>query len=114
MLFTEKIKYNKDFTFLFKRGRTVVGNTCVVYFRKNNSPYNRIGISSSKKIGNAVKRNRARRVIRAAYYECESLFPIGYSMIIVARQASTVVKSGVIKKFLINRVIPEMNKPENK
>ena len=89
MLFTEKIKRNKEFVFLYKKGQTVIGRACVVYFKKNNTPYNKIGLSSSKKIGNAVKRNRARRVIIAAYRECESLFPIGYSMIIVARQAAT-------------------------
>jgi len=110
MLFTEIIDRNKDFLFLYKKGQTVVTKAVVVYFRKNNKPYNRLGITSSKKIGNAVKRNRARRVIRAAYRDCENLFPIGYDLIFVARAVATEVKSYTIKKIFKEKVIPEINK----
>ena len=110
MLFSQIIDKNKDFLFLYKRGQTVVTKAVVVYFKKTNRPYNRIGITSSKKIGNAVKRNRARRVIRAAYRECEEIFPIGYDLIFVARGAATGVKSYSIKKMLKEKVIPEINK----
>lgn len=114
MLFTKKINSNRDFVFLFKKGQSIVGKSVVIYYKKNNSPYNRIGIASSKKIGNAVKRNRARRVIRAAYYECEKLFPIGYNIIIVARHSATFVKSTSIKNFFIEKVIPKMCEIEKK
>lgn len=109
MLFTETIDSNRDFLFLYKKGKSIITKAVVVYFRKNNKPYNRLGITSSKKIGNAVKRNRARRVIRAAYRENEDKFPIGYDIIIVARAASTVVKSYTIKKIFKEKVIPEIN-----
>ena len=52
----------------------------------------RIGITSGKKIGKAVKRNRARRVIRAAYYQLNSRVKGGFDIVFVARTKTTEVK----------------------
>ncbi len=110
MLFTCRIKQNKLFSALYRKGTSIVGKACVVYFRKNGKPFNRMGVASSKKIGNAVKRNRARRVIRAAYRLSEKDFPIGYDFIFVARTAACSVKSGTILAFFKKSVIPAVNK----
>ena len=91
---------NKDFIRLYKRGRNVVTPVFVLYFNKNNLPYNRIGITTSKKIGNAVNRNRARRVIKAAINNCYPMFPNGYDFVFVARVRSTKEKSTVVEKYL--------------
>lgn len=114
MKYTKKINSNKDFVTLYKKGKFVSGKNCVVYFRKNNKKINRLGISTSKKIGNAVERSRARRVIRAAYCENEQNFPIGYDIIITARQGTTQCKSYHISSFLKNKVIPLMVKESEK
>ena len=108
MLFTKTIDSNRDFLYLYKRGKSIVTKAVVVYYRKNNTPFNRIGITSAKKIGNAVERNRARRIIRAAYREIEDRFPIGYDMIIVARRAAVEMKSYNVKKIFKEKVIPEL------
>lgn len=110
MLFTLTINENKNFLFLYKKGQTCVGKAVAVYYKKNNRPYNRLGITASKKIGNAVKRNRAKRVIRAAYSDVELTLPIGFDIVIVARAAATGVKSYNIKKFLRDRLLPELGK----
>lgn len=55
---------------------------------------NRVGISASKKIGGAVERNRAKRVIRESYRQLDKEYGIkrGYIIVIAARERSTVVK----------------------
>ncbi len=57
---------NQDFVRAYKRGKSFVHPHVVLYVNKNRKQGTRIGITASKKIGNAVTRNRARRVIRHA------------------------------------------------
>ena len=102
----EIIKENKVFVRLYKRGKYIAGKTVVVYFRKNGTTENRVGITTTKKVGNSVKRSRARRVIRAAYDSLRDKFPKGYDYIFVARQAAAEVKSYQIATFFEKRAIP--------
>ena len=75
MVYTEILNKNKDFLNLYKKGRSVVSKAVVIYVKPNGLSYNRFGITAGKKVGNAVMRNRAKRIIRQAYYENEILFP---------------------------------------
>lgn len=111
MLYTVKLNNNKDFVRLYGKGAFVSCGMCAVYYRKNGKKINRIGISSGKKIGNAVMRNRARRVIRQAYRENEEKFPAGYDIVVSARKGSTDCKSYHISKFFKSKVIPAMKDP---
>ena len=60
------LKLNADFRRAYARGRSFANPALVTYVVKNRAGLCRIGITTGKKIGNAVERNRARRVIRAA------------------------------------------------
>ncbi len=60
------VNKNKEFVRAYRRGQSYVGNLVVLYVIKNRYGFTRFGITSSKKIGNAVKRNRARRLLRAS------------------------------------------------
>lgn len=59
---------------------------------------NRVGITVSKKIGHAVQRNRAKRIIREAYWALEKNDQVkkGYLVVIVARDGIQTAKSGDI------------------
>lgn len=110
MLFTISLTENKHFLNLYKRGRTIGSASCIFYYLPNKLPFNRLGITTSKKVGNAVCRNRARRVIRAAYQKNEINFPIGFDIVIVAKEQACQVKSDVISDFFKIKVIKELNK----
>ena len=60
---------NSDFARAYKRGKSYVHHHVVLYVNKNRVGHTRVGITASKKIGGAVQRNRARRVIRHALYQ---------------------------------------------
>lgn len=47
--------------------------------------YTRFGITAGKKVGGAVERNRAKRILRAAYRKNELILPIGYDIVAIAR-----------------------------
>lgn len=78
----------------------------VVYYLKNKLGYHRIGVTTSKKIGNAVKRNRARRVIKEAFrYLCKENILLsqpnqGYDIVFVARSKTTKVKMQTVKEAM--------------
>ena len=55
---------NYEFRRVYARGKSAVRPSLVAYCMKRGGAAPRIGITASKKIGNAVKRNRARRLQR--------------------------------------------------
>ena len=114
MIYTIKMKENKEFLNLFKRGNYVCGRACVVYYRKNGTSQNKLGISTGKKTGNAVIRSRCRRIIRQAYRENEQLIPRGYNIVVVSRAGCGDVKSTDISRFFRTKLIPAMNDPNPK
>ncbi len=86
------LKENKDFRRLYYRGKSAASPCLVTYVMKNRSGRVRVGITSGKKIGKAVQRNRARRVIRAAFSELEGRIASGCDIVFVARTKTTEVK----------------------
>ena len=79
------LKKNHEFRRLYRKGASAVAGSMVLYCRKNRLGHNRLGITVSVKLGNAVKRNRARRRIRALYRTHEAGLAAGYDIVIVAR-----------------------------
>jgi ribonuclease P protein component len=96
---------NKDFLAAYKRGRYMTCREIAVYYRKNGLRSNRFGVTTGKKVGNAVVRSRCRRIIRRAYYENERLFPKGYDIVIAARPGCGDAKSTALSAFIRNKVI---------
>ena len=96
------INENRDFKRIYARGKARVSPVLVTYVCKNRGSRMRVGITASKKIGNAVKRNRSRRVIRAAL---QALLPQmdpgrNVDIIFVARGKTPYVKSTAVQKVM--------------
>ncbi|MBR3447221.1 MAG: ribonuclease P protein component [Oscillospiraceae bacterium] len=85
MLFTETLNQNANFQRLYRSGAFCSLGSALIYVKPNGLPCNRLGITAGKKIGNAVRRNRAKRIIRAAYSAAELKLPIGLDIVVVAR-----------------------------
>ena len=82
------IKENKDFRRVYMRGSSYASGILVTYVIRNRSKITRIGITTGKKIGKAVLRNRSRRIIREAFREISDDVKTGYDIVIVARPAA--------------------------
>lgn len=95
----ETLRENKDFRTLYYRGRSQVHPALVVYARKNRLGYPRVGITTGRKLGKAVQRNRCRRVIRAAF---APLYPAvgGYDVVFVARGRLLTMKSTQLRPIM--------------
>ena len=81
----QTLTLNKEFKRAYYRGRSFATPVLVVYALKNRSGENRLGLTATKKVGKAVKRNRARRVMREACYLIEQELAQGYDFFLVAR-----------------------------
>ncbi|ALS77170.1 MULTISPECIES: ribonuclease P protein component [Planococcus] len=86
----QRIKKNKEFQQIFKKGKSFANRQFIVYVLKSEQPEFRIGLSVSKKVGNAVVRNRVKRYIRQTFLELkDELLPNADYIIIARPQAAT-------------------------
>lgn len=79
------LNQNKDFRALYYRGRSQVSPFLVTYVRKNRFGFCRVGITTGKKVGKAVERNRCRRLIREAYRLLAPQIQGNWDIVFVAR-----------------------------
>lgn len=63
-----RVKKNEDFQSIIKEKRSVANKKFVIYYKPNNT-HLRVGISVSKKLGNAVVRNKTKRQVRMMIQE---------------------------------------------
>ena len=106
------IRENHLYQKTYRQGKRYVGKFVAVYVLRdlaarrlqNENPQklyvNRLGISVSKKVGGAVQRNRAKRIIRAGYRPIAPLLKTGSLIVISARTEIAGRKSTEIEKEL--------------
>ena len=82
----ESLKKNKDFTKVYRKGKSKANKYLVMYYLENNLTYNRVGISVSKKVGNSVVRHRLTRLIRESYRLNSEMFNSGLDIVVIARE----------------------------
>lgn len=108
----QRIKKNKEFQQIFKKGKSFANRQFIVYILKSEQTEFRLGLSVSKKVGNAVARNRIKRYIRQTFLELkEELLP-NVDYIIIARPQAATLDFHESKKSLehvlkIARVLPK-------
>ena len=88
MEFTESLKKNYQFRFVYNRGKSIANRLLVMYVVRNGTDGNRFGISVSKKVGNSVVRSRITRLLRESYRLSESKFLAGYDIVVIARASA--------------------------
>lgn len=98
------LKENRDFRRLYGRGKCFASPALVTYVTKNREGRCRVGITASKKIGNAVQRNRARRVITAAYRAALPRITGGYDFVFVARTRTRLVRSNEVLSTMLSHL----------
>ena len=77
MLKKEVLRRKDDFTAIYRRGRSI-GERYIVFFY-------RTAFLASKKVGNSVERNRARRLMKESYRILKGEIREGYDLIFIAR-----------------------------
>jgi ribonuclease P protein component len=95
----QALRRNGEFHRAYARGKPANCPYFTCYCFRNRLGYTRYGITTSKKIGNAVARNRARRLLKEALRTVGSL-QTGWDVVLVAHTRTREVKMHVIRAIL--------------
>lgn len=63
----EHIRRRTDFQQIYEHGARLSGRFCTLFVRPNSLGFGRLGIAATRKLGGAVTRNRAKRLIREIF-----------------------------------------------
>jgi len=106
---TEPLRFNYEFARVYKRGVYTSGRCLVLhafprtsYVRRGRVPVpqsvNRLGVTSSRKVRGAVKRNRVKRLLRENYRLLEPELRGGYDLILMMKDLDPLPDYSQIKK----------------
>lgn len=100
-----RLKKQQDFNRVYNRGKSFSNRELVVYYNYNKEiPKQRLGISVSKKVGNAVVRNRIRRIIKEVVRQLQrdNRLKSNIDIIIIARQPTAKMQYQDFKRSIID------------
>ena len=75
-----------DFRRAYQKRSTASDSRLLIFAVSNDLPYSRLGLSVSRKVGNAVVRNRWKRLIREAFRLNRETIPPGVDLVVIPRQ----------------------------
>lgn len=82
---SRRLRHTREFQAVYDANvRKVIGPIALLML-PNDSPVSRLGLSVSAKVGTAVRRNRIKRLLRAAFRLAGDDLPAGYDMVVVVR-----------------------------
>jgi ribonuclease P protein component len=79
----ERVLKRADFIDIRLRGHRLRTENFTIITQPNGGDITRLGIAASKRVGNAVKRNRVKRLMREFFRLHKHLMPTGYDVVII-------------------------------
>ena len=80
----QRIRRHADFQDVYEHGTRVPGRYYTLFTKPNGLPVGRLGIAATKRLGGAVVRNRAKRLIREVFRQ-NDIAP-GFDIVVVPRR----------------------------
>ena len=97
-----RVKKEKDFNAIFKEGESVANRRFVIYRLANSQEHFRVGLSVSKKLGNAVMRNQIKRRIRHILINHGNELVDNIDFIVIARKGVENLDYAELEKNLLH------------
>ncbi len=106
---TRRLRKRREFLLVQGRGRRVGGKHFQFFvFRRGESATSnlaaaaRFGITVTRKVGNAVTRNRIKRIVREGFRHTASLFPSGADVVVLARGSAVSARTAELTSELVD------------
>ena len=109
-----RIRRAEDFRRAYARRCSTADGLILVFGFSNGLSYPRLGLSVSRKVGNAVVRNRWKRLLREAFRLSRAKLPVGVDLIVVPRSAESPSLAAMLESLprLATRLASRMAKPK--
>ena len=82
----ERIRKKKDFLHIYKKGKRYRGKYFILIYLSNELAFSRVAIVASKKLGNAVQRNRTKRWLRTLFRRNKELLKKPFDLVFIPRK----------------------------
>jgi ribonuclease P protein component len=95
-----RLRRTSDVRRVYDEGRSWAHTLLVLVARPNNLDFSRVGVTASRHVGNAVARNRAKRLLREAARRLYPQFGAGWDVMLIARASVLKVREPQVEKAL--------------
>ena len=91
-----RLKKNFQYNYVYKHAKTVSDGNLVILYCNSNNQQSKVGFSVGKRQGNAVKRNRLRRQLKAAMRQFMPNVKPRYNIVVVPRRSTPYLYSDIL------------------
>jgi len=115
-----RLRARRDFVAAQQSGRRVHTAHFVLVVASGPEPtaLSRLGVTVTKKVGTAVRRNRVKRLVREAFRLCPELLPTGVDLVVIAKEgapelglAQVQAEWTAVRPLLLRRAREVLTKP---
>lgn len=106
-----RLRTGRQFDHVFKRGRRFGGRLFLLVVAPNQEGCDRLGLAVSRRVGGAVARNRARRLLRESFRRLRPARGEGVDVVVVAHKEVAASSQAEVDRELEQRLARALRPP---
>ncbi|MGL6226504.1 MAG: ribonuclease P protein component [Thermoguttaceae bacterium] len=96
-----RLKKTKEFRQVYESRNSLANSFLIVYVGQNGRDYSRLGLSVSRKVGNAVIRNSWKRRLREVFRQSRLQLPPGWDIVVLPQKGAVLPAFSELKKAFL-------------